>query len=106
MFVVTPDQVPTDPFARTNWVQAQLKNSGSSFSAIARDLKVSRQSVAMAMYVRSYRIEKALAKALGLKVRDLFPERYSPEGRRLHQVRGTKRSSAADPRNVEDQEAA
>lgn len=78
---------PTDPTERTLWVQMQLRLKGHSFSAIARQYGWHRNVVAKAMRMPSYPQEEAIASALGLRVRKLFPERYDPRGNRLHRLR-------------------
>lgn len=83
--------IPTEPHVRRGWVLFQLKLRGESFASIGARLGVTRKSVRQAMSEPSYEIEKALAKALDLTPRDLFPERYDAKGRRLHMVRGSSR---------------
>lgn len=83
--------IPTEPHVRRGWVLFQLKLRGESFASIGARLGVNRKSVRQALSEPSYEIEKALAKALDLTPRDLFPERYDTKGRRIHMVRGSSR---------------
>jgi len=94
-------EIPKEPAYRRAWVIYQLNLRGLSFSELARRHGVSRFSIQNAMMRPSYPMELCIAKALGLKVEELFPERYDPHtGRRLHPVRGAKPSTANRPRNV------
>jgi Ner family transcriptional regulator len=96
------------PFAnareRTIWVQAQLRLSGKSFASIGRANGWGRGSVSAAMKIPSYPQEVALAEALGVSPRDLFPERYDLTGQRLHLVR--QNTGCDDDGNVKHHEAA
>jgi lambda repressor-like predicted transcriptional regulator len=87
-------KVPADPTERTLWVQFHLRLMGLSFSEIARRHAWHRQSVAKAMRLPSLPQEEAIAGALGMPVRKLFPERYDARGNRLHIVRKTSTRGA------------
>lgn len=84
--MIKPTDIPTSPHERALWVGAQLKMRGSSLSGLARDKGWAHQTVRFALHSPSYPQEKAIADALGLEVRDLFPERYR-DGNRIHSVR-------------------
>lgn len=92
--------VPKEPAIRRAWVQMQLRIRGLSFSEIARQERCSRQAVAAALLVPVYRLECAIAEAIGLQAQNLFPERYTADGRRLHQIRGDKTNTGGKRRNV------
>lgn len=81
-------EVPTDAYKRRAWIICELKCEGTSLAKVARSLGVTQQSVNSALFSSSARIEAAVAKALGLEVETLFPERFL-NGTRL----GTSRSS-------------
>lgn len=89
---------------RTIWVKARLEQLGTSFSAIARAHGWSPQSVAAAMRSPSDPQEKAVAAALGVSQRALFPERFDAEGTRYHAVRNNKASEKSH--NVKNKTAA
>jgi lambda repressor-like predicted transcriptional regulator len=72
----------------------QLRLKHQNFSTIARDNGWHRQQVSMAMHIPCYPQEKAIADALGITVRELFPERYDEDGTRLHAVRENSNSGA------------
>ncbi|WP_369827466.1 transcriptional regulator [Caulobacter sp. FWC2] len=59
-------------------IKASLQLRGTSLSAIARQLEVRASTVTTVSQGlrRSERIESAIAGALGLAPRDLWPERY------------------------------
>jgi Ner family transcriptional regulator len=98
--------IPSNPGLRAAFVKHLLTIRGSSFAAIARELGVSRRAVSIAMRAPSERIELALADELGLPVHRLFPERYTPSGRRLHVSRPWKSSRGRSHANVHQQGAA
>jgi Ner family transcriptional regulator len=71
-----------DNIDRTLWVQMELKSRGLSFAAIGRQLGVSRTAVRLAMHSSSERLEHAIAAAIEVTPQQLFPERYTRDGRR------------------------
>lgn len=82
---MTNIEIPTSPRHRASWLLYQLSIHGSSFADIAKDVGVTRQAVRnAALFMRSPRIEQAIAKKIGRKPADLWPERYpqGPERRR------------------------
>ncbi|MBN9530554.1 MAG: helix-turn-helix domain-containing protein [Alphaproteobacteria bacterium] len=92
------DIIPAETLPRAAWVQAKLKCAGTSFSDIARDLGVSRQTVAQTMWRPNARIELAIAQAVGVEVTTLFADRFDAAGNRLHRVRGgSAESTPATP---------
>lgn len=97
MGMSTQKIIPSEPRERSLWVLGQLRLRGESFASIGLKHGKSRYAARMAMFQPSAEMEKALADALDLKPRELFPERYDARGRRLHQVREPKaqRSAAA-----------
>jgi lambda repressor-like predicted transcriptional regulator len=95
-----------DARERSIWVQAQLRLSGSSFAEIARQHGWSRQAVGQAMNAPSEPQERAIADALGVDQRALFPERFNARtGDRLHPVRESI-ARRDRPGNVKHDEAA
>jgi len=64
-----------------------LKARGLSIAALAREVGVSRCSVARVMNQPSARLERAVADALGVKPNAIFPERYDRRGQRLLRTR-------------------
>ncbi len=92
------------PRERTIWVQATLLLLNTNFSKIGREHGWSGNAVALAMYRPSDPQEKAIADALGVSQRELFPERYDEDGNRLHLVH--KMSPHRKRRNVKQQDAA
>lgn len=100
--------VPVNPQQRTAWVKVQLFLRGKSFASIATEQGVSRAAVSQAMRMASDDLEKAIAQTIGLEQRELFFDRYAPDGTRLHPVRGAQRDNtgAGIPRNVKGGEAA
>lgn len=74
-------------------MQAQLRLKGETLSSLARRCGKDRRAIAMALRVPAYPMEKVVADALGLTVPELFPERYTPDGKtRLHRIRSSDAS--------------
>ncbi len=73
--------VPLDAFARREWIKFQLRVRGSSLSAIARELEVSRHAPRLALVKPYPRMERAIANKLGLQPQELWPERYDEHGK-------------------------
>lgn len=91
--------IPTEPQNWRAWIVYQLRIRGSSLRKIADREGVVQQAVATAMLMPSYHLEQAIAKELGLKVQDLFPERFDVAGRRIGRIRTPNRISGHQPRN-------
>lgn len=69
--------IPIDPSIRWEWIKYQLRTHGTSLAKIARDLDVTGTAVKNAKRIAYPRVERAIAKALGLKPADLWPERWN-----------------------------
>lgn len=74
--VPDPASIPDDPVQRNEWIKFQLRLRGSSFSKIARDLGVTRQAVRNALTSRYPRMERIIAREIGLEPHNIWPERY------------------------------
>ena len=85
--------IPKEPAERRVWILGQLRLRGSSLRKIADRLGVSHQSCSIALMAPSERIEIAIAEELDIPVQALFPDRFTPEGRRLPQSRPWNRST-------------
>lgn len=68
-------------------VKQRLRLSGSSFTQIAHRLGVLQSTVTVVSqgYRRSHRIQDAIAQQLGTTPQQLFPDRYTEEGRSAEQ---------------------
>jgi lambda repressor-like predicted transcriptional regulator len=104
--------IPENPAVRGAWVVFKLRVAGSSLKAVGDLEGVTKQAVSNAVSRAggngsSERLEKAVAAALRLPVKDLFPERYDPStGLRKRAVSVSKTTTPSRPRNVKAQEAA
>lgn len=92
--------VPKEPAFRRAWLVYQLKLRGLSLRELGRREGVSYESIASTMVSPNAHLEPVIAKALGLTVRQLFPERFDNTGRRLHRTRERQRSRAAERGNI------
>lgn len=104
--VLTTLDAPKNPAERRAWVCFQLRLRGNSLSKIARQEKVSQQAVSNALMTPSCRLEQAIAEALGLTAKQLFPERFDGMGFRLAHTRLPQRTTRSDSGNVEEEKAA
>ena len=77
---MTNHLVPLDGFARKEWIKFQLRVRGSSLSALARELGVTRHAPRLALVKPYPKMERAIADKLGLKPMELWPERYDEQG--------------------------
>lgn len=73
-------KIPTDPDQLWEWVKFQLRLRGSSLARIGQELSIPRQSVNNAKRVRYPRVERAIARKLDMAPRDIWPDRWQPDG--------------------------
>lgn len=71
------EQAPKNPDQRRAWIIYQLRLAGSSFSAIARELGVTRGAVRKATWMSYPKMERAIARKIGRRPEDIWPERYA-----------------------------
>ncbi len=74
---MTELNVPSDPKERREWIKFQLRVRGSSLSAVAREMGVSRHATNLALSKSYPRMERAIADKLGTEPRIIWPERYN-----------------------------
>jgi Ner family transcriptional regulator len=96
-------EVPLDPTQRWEWIKYQLRAKGTSLAKLARELGVSDTAVKNAKRTAYPRMERAIAKALGLKPIDLWPERWNSNGT-PHRIR-TQRAEI-NSKSVQEHNAA
>lgn len=84
---MNPDAIPLDPYERASWVRRRLARRGLTYSAIARRLGISQQAVSQALLIPSAEVEAAVANAIEVPLRSLFPERFLSDGTRRHRTR-------------------
>ncbi|HTN32189.1 MAG TPA: helix-turn-helix domain-containing protein [Pseudomonas sp.] len=73
-------EIPDDPNQRWEWIKYQLRTNGSSLAKVARVLKVTPPAVKNVKRQPYPRIERAIAKELGLAPIQLWPERWNADG--------------------------
>lgn len=64
-------------------IRAEIKMRGKTLTDVAREQKVSPKVVSLALYSPSLSGEKAIAAFLGKQLHELFPERWTPNGKRI-----------------------
>ncbi|EFP0183606.1 transcriptional regulator [Escherichia coli] len=69
-------ELPSDPNEKREWIKYNLKINGMTLASLARQHQTSRQVLSRALYKQNPRWEHEIAKALGTKPTQLWPERY------------------------------
>lgn len=72
--------IPVKDPLRKEWIKFQLRARGSSLSKIGRELGVDRSTVAQALQRPYPRMEREIAKRLGLRPEKIWSERYNEHG--------------------------
>ena len=99
--------IPAHPLLRREWIKFQLRLRGTTLSAMARELGVSRQAMGQTLASSYPRLERAIAARLGMEPWDIWPERYAKRqakaaaSKRLSSchVKRTKHNTATQGRN-------
>ncbi|MFH1857319.1 MAG: helix-turn-helix domain-containing protein [Candidatus Omnitrophota bacterium] len=65
------------------WIRNRIELQGLSLASIARDHGYHKSAVGLARDYRYPAIEKIIADTLGLTPQDLFPDRYTSDGKPL-----------------------
>lgn len=73
-------EIPSDPSLRWEWIKFQLRTKGTSLAKLARDLEVTGTAVKNVKRSAYPRMERAIAKAIGIEVVQLWPERWNADG--------------------------
>lgn len=74
------NDMPNDPARHWEWIKYQLRIRGSSVAELARQLGITDRGM-RAIKDHAYpRGERAIAKALGAKPVELWPERWNEDG--------------------------
>lgn len=73
--------IPLDPAQRRAWVLYQLRLRGLTLASLARALGVERHVPGAAFRSPYPKMERALATAIGLQPQQIWPERYTRDGR-------------------------
>lgn len=69
--------IPAHPLLRREWIKFQLRLRGTTLSAVARELGVSRQALGQTLVTSYPKMERAIAAKLGLEPWVIWPERYA-----------------------------
>lgn len=102
----TSHQVPKNPAERRLWIWVNLRLRGTSLRRLAVENGVSQQAMSHALGNPSSHLETVIAEALGLTPQQLFPERFTEDGKRLGWTREPQRNTRPAGRNVEEEAAA
>lgn len=98
------EQIPHEEPVRREWIKYQLRLRETSLSQIGRDLGVSRSAPITALRKPYPRMERGIARALGVQPMAIWPERYTqdgisnrPRGRRPYKSINKDSRAARDP---------
>ena len=94
--MTTDNEIPKDPAMRWEWIKFQLRTHGTSLSDLARKLEVERNALHNVKRLPYPRMESAIAKALGMKPYQIWPDRWAKDGTPL------RRSSRSDSASEND----
>jgi len=72
----TLERILSIPDTRNEWILFQLRVRGLSFAILAKRQGVSRQCVKSALNKPYPKMERLIAKAIDMPVKQLWPERY------------------------------
>jgi len=97
--------IPSDARERAAWVIYQLSLKGTSLRQLGKKHGWTGRAVGNALRHPSFPQEQAIAAALGMDVKQLFPERYDSTGRRLHQVRAKATTAGHAGHRLSDEAA-
>ncbi|MGQ7818794.1 helix-turn-helix domain-containing protein [Metapseudomonas furukawaii] len=75
-----PKEIPTDPTLRWEWIKWQLRRRYTSLAKLAKALNVERNAMNNVKRTQYPRMEREIAKALGLQPYAIWPERWSENG--------------------------
>ncbi len=99
MSAVDISTMPADERARRAWIKYQLELRGYTLGGIARQLGVGRTTVRTAI-IRPYpRMERTIARILGVDAAAIWPERYAAReaGRPMRSLHSTHTSNVTQP---------
>lgn len=75
-----PPEIPSDPELRWEWIKFQLRAKGTSLAKVARQMNVSISAVLNVKRLPYPRMERAIAIALGMTPKELWPDRWDANG--------------------------
>ncbi|WP_313117115.1 helix-turn-helix domain-containing protein [Ectopseudomonas guguanensis] len=73
-------EIPSDPALRWEWIKFQLRAKGTSLAKLAREQHVTGPALKNVKRTPYPRMERVIAKALGIAVQTLWPERWDANG--------------------------
>ncbi|SNT06967.1 helix-turn-helix domain-containing protein [Pseudomonas segetis] len=95
-------EMPKDPAQRWEWIKYQLRIHGCSPAELARQLGITDRAIRAVKHAPYPRIERAIAKKLGVFPMQLWPERWSnddtPLRQRPNRAESLQRSTDKDNR--------
>lgn len=98
---IRTSDVPKNADTRHSWVLFHFHLRKISLNRLAKEHGVSVSAMSAAFHRPYLNCEAILAKAMGLKAHELFPERYDAQGNRLpHLIRRGQRTTPGRAINV------
>ncbi|MDA8483625.1 helix-turn-helix domain-containing protein [Pseudomonas resinovorans] len=93
-------EMPLDPTQRWEWIKYQLRIHGCPPAELARQLDITDRAIRAVKSMPYPRIERAIAKTLGVEPVELWPERWNLDGtprrQRPNRAESISRSRAKD----------
>lgn len=74
-----PD-IPRDNEQRWEWIKYQIRSRGMTLTSLAASLGVTHKAMVNAKYGPYPRMERGIAKALGMTPQQIWPERWNADG--------------------------
>mgnify|MGYP001973303015 CR=1 FL=1 len=73
-------EIPINPDQRWEWLKYRLRSQGLSLRKLSDELGVTGNAVQLVKYTAYPRMERAIAKKLGLAPHVIWPERWNHDG--------------------------
>ncbi|NQY77392.1 MAG: helix-turn-helix domain-containing protein [Halomonas sp.] len=74
------NEIPINPSQRWEWLKYQLRSQGFSLRKLSDELDVTENAVQLVKYTAYPRMERAIAKKLGLTPQVIWPEHWNHDG--------------------------
>ncbi|WP_312375741.1 helix-turn-helix domain-containing protein [Pseudomonas oryzihabitans] len=93
--------IPLELDSRWEWIKFQLRVRGKTIADLAREIGLNERALRSAKQRAYPRVEREIAKALGLQPVQLWPERWHTDGT-PHRLRPNRAEANSVNRAIED----
>lgn len=94
--------IPLDLERRWEWIKFQLRVRGTSLADLAKTNELNERAIRNAKHRAYPRVERVIAKALGLQPEQLWPERWNADGTPSRQRPNRAEANSAYPKHTEN----